>query len=77
MITLDLRVHGLGEPRKGKWWRTNGKTMWGCPKCGQVHQLVTHTVRDDGEVVPSVVCGKCDFHDFVTLDEVQPEAVTN
>jgi predicted RNA-binding Zn-ribbon protein involved in translation (DUF1610 family) len=74
MLTLDLRTHG--ERRKGSWWRAGGKTMWGCPKCGQAHILATHTVRDDGEVYPSVVCGKCDFHDYICLDEVQPEALT-
>ena len=76
MITLDLRIPGLREPRKGHWWRSNGHTFWGCPKCGQAHRLTTHRVMEDGEVVPSVICGKCDFHDFIALDEVAPEAVT-
>ena len=77
MSRVVLNVRLQGERRKGTWWRAGGRTMWGCPKCGQAHQLATHAVRSDGEVVPSVVCGKCDFHDFISLDEVAPEAVTN
>lgn len=61
--------------RAGKWWRGNGQTLWGCPKCGQAHVLSPHIIRADGEVTPSVVCAKCDFHDHVTLDEVAPECV--
>lgn len=70
-----LIPHLHGEPRKGAWWRTNGKTMWGCPKCGQAHVLTPHHVYACGDVLPSVVCGKCDFHDYITLEEVAPEAV--
>lgn len=65
-----------GESRKGTWWRAAGKTMWGCPNCGQAHVLSPHRVLSDGEVQPSVVCAQCGFHDHVTLEEVSPEAVT-
>ena len=74
MIHLTARVEG--DQRKGAWWRASGKTMWGCPKCGQAHVLTPHKVKPDGEVTPSCVCAKCDFHEYVTLDEVCPEAVT-
>lgn len=73
MKHLIPHLHGL--PRKGAWWRAGGNTMWGCPKCGQAQVLAPHKVATDGEVLPSVVCGKCDFHGYVTLDEVAPEAV--
>lgn len=74
-MTTTLIPHLHGERRKGTWWRNRGQTFWGCPKCSQAHSLTTHTIREDGEVVPSVVCGKCDFHDYVTLEECAPEAV--
>ena len=36
-----------------------------------------HRVYEDGAVTPSMICGKCDFHDYVILDrQVAPEAVT-
>lgn len=75
MITT-LIPHLTYRPRKGAWWRGKGKTLWGCPDCGQPHELSTHGVQDDGQVFPSVVYGKCGFHDYVTLDEVSPECVT-
>ena len=74
MRHLEPRVGG--EDRKGKWWRASGQTLWGCPTCGQAHVLTPHRVADDGEVTPSVVCANCDFHEYVTLDEASPEAVS-
>ena len=72
-----LIPHLEHEPRQGTWWRNAGKNFWGCPKCGQAHTLTPHRVNPEGIVSPSVVCSKCDFHDYVTLEEVSPEAVTH
>lgn len=74
-MTTTLIPHLHGEPRKGTWWRSDNRNFWGCPKCGQAHEF-HHRVYEDGEVTPSMICGKCDFHDYVTLDEVAPECVT-
>jgi C4-type Zn-finger protein len=63
-------------PGKGKWWRAADKTLWSCPACGQVHVLSPHRVNYEGIVEPSVVCAKCDFHEYVALEECSPEAVT-
>jgi len=41
-----------------------------CPKCGESQSLSEHTIDNNGEVNPSVVCyfkEKCDFHEWVTL----------
>jgi ribosomal protein S27AE len=72
---ITLAPHLRNESRIGKWWRAGRKTMWGCPKCGQAHALISHKVNEDGNVMPSVICGKCDFHDYISLEEVAPEAV--
>lgn len=48
---------------------TGGRSVWvTCPK-GHCGTLDDHTVRDDGTVVPSLVCpdGGCDFHENVRL----------
>lgn len=79
MRTLELRAVGA-DRKPGQWWvgTSDGaqKPFWSCPGCGQVHVLATHRVRQDGEVSPSIVCSKCDFHEYATLDEVQPEIIT-
>ena len=75
-MTSTLSPRLSHEGRKGKWWRSVGKTLWGCPQCGQAHVLTLHKVCDDGAVSPSVICGKCGFHDYISLEEVSPEAVT-
>lgn len=74
-MVVTLIPHLQHEPRKGAWWHSGGRTFWGCPKCGQAHELTTHKIWSDGAVSPSIVCGKCEFHDYATLDEVAPEAV--
>jgi len=74
-MATTLIPHLAHEPRKGTWWRNNDRNFWGCPKCGQAHEF-HHRVYEDGEVTPSMICGKCDFHDYVVLDEVAPECVT-
>ena len=44
-----------------------------CPVCGRVSSLKDHTVEENGEVNPSVVCGYegCTFHEWVTLIDWQ------
>jgi C4-type Zn-finger protein len=65
----------IGNDRRGMWWTNKGALFWGCPECGQTHKLVTHSINEDGQVMPSVVCGKCDFHEYIVLEEVSPEAI--
>lgn len=85
MKTLALNVEKDKRPERGTWWPvryqdgTRG-AFWCCPNCGQSAGLKTHKIHADGEVTPSVVCegatGKpCSFHDYITLEEVQPEVV--
>lgn len=40
-----------------------------CAKCGRSCTLTQHTIADDGEVMPSLVCpyDNCDWHVFVKL----------
>lgn len=75
MFYLEPRLEG--DPRKGHYWTQDARTFWGCPECGQAHELTTHTINDCGHVAPSVVCGKCDFHEYVCLEECSPEARQN
>jgi ribosomal protein S27AE len=70
-----LIPHLQHEPRKGTWWRNAGKTLWGCPQCGQAH-ILQHNVNEEGIVLPSVICGKCGYHDWIVLDEVAPECIS-
>lgn len=41
-----------------------------CPKCGRWTSLSNHTISDNGEVNPSLVCPyeNCNFHEYVTLE---------
>jgi len=38
-------------------------------KCGNGHicSINNHTIEDNGDVNPSLVCPKCEWHHFVTL----------
>ena len=38
-----------------------------CPGCGQWGYLDDHSVDECGQVVPSVDCPECNFHDLVIL----------
>lgn len=38
-----------------------------CPSCGQWGDLEDHSIDEHGQVVPSVDCPECDFHDLVIL----------
>lgn len=74
MLEFDVektRTRGTWYPVKG------GRVLWFCPACGQAKALVPHKIYADGTVLPSVVCGakSCEFHDYVTLEECQPEVV--
>jgi hypothetical protein len=72
MITLVPHLHG--KRRAGAWWTAGDALMWGCPNCGQAHRLTTHTLNEDGHVMPSVICFRGDFHDYIALEECSPEA---
>ncbi len=45
-----------------------------CPKCFKEGYLDEHEIDCDGQVTPSMVCGRegCDFHDMVTLGNYEP-----
>lgn len=76
MKTLELDVDKSRKP--GSWWPVKGgRALWSCPGCGRAAALVPHQIYADGTVLPSVVCGSCDFHEYVTLDECQPEVVNS
>lgn len=40
-----------------------------CPLCGEMGLLTDHTIKENGDVEPSVVCPneECTFHEYVTL----------
>ena len=69
-----------GEPWvvRGVWKRgtTDGKAtaIVSCPKCGQSASLSDHTIKDTGEVTPSLVCPHehCSFHEHVQLVGWEP-----
>lgn len=48
--------------------------MFACPDCGKVAPLSDHTIAEDGEVFPSVVCpfAPCAFHSQVRLHGWEP-----
>lgn len=73
MVVLDRRSsRAYDEP--GVWWHAvlDGKpsAIVTCPSCGGHGGLHDHSVDDEGNVTPSLVCphGSCTFHDFVRLD---------
>ena len=53
---------------RGRWQRANKSARVSCPDCGLSASLEgTHEISRFGDVVPSVDCPECDFHDFVSL----------
>ena len=85
MGNIHLALNVDKRHKRGTWWKVRYQdgtpgAFWCCPKCGQSAGLKTHQIHADGAVMPSVICegatGKaCDFHDYITLDEVAPEVV--
>lgn len=56
----------------GRWQyvNVNGVTTAriSCPECGVSASLEeTHKIQKNGNVIPSIDCPKCSFHDFVML----------
>lgn len=64
------------ETQKGTWigGRRSGDNrptaLISCPNCGQFMSLSQHTIAENGEVTPSLVCPHygCDFHEHITLE---------
>ena len=50
------------------WWWTVGEASptVSCPKCQALHHL-DHKVAAGGELDPSVVCTRCEFHEWARL----------
>lgn len=65
----ELKKHPNCAP--GTWWwsgegtEASGPTI-SCPKCQALHGL-DHKISADGELDPSVVCTRCDFHEYARL----------
>ena len=67
------------EATKGLgWWKWRGGSFVfvRCPN-DHTHSVLTpggssHTVADDGAVMPSMVCPSCDYHEFVKLEGWTP-----
>ena len=65
-----LRLHTMPnsypynfELRPGSW----KATLFCCPN-GHIGSLIDHEIKPNGEVIPSVVCTKCDFHEIIKLE---------
>ena len=61
-------------PEPGKYSATKSmddgsrSAIFACPDCDVVAKLSDHTIAENGEVSPSVVCD-CGFHRFITLQD--------
>lgn len=66
---------------KGQWWPTrdsdgNQSATYYCQQCGKPCGLQWHSISENGEVSPSVICPRasevecqsCKFHDHLRLD---------
>jgi hypothetical protein len=64
-------ANGPGIP--GTWWKDGRDRLWiCCPKCKRIGILTeTHTVDEQGNVTPSVICSRktCDFHETIKLKD--------
>lgn len=40
-----------------------------CPLCGEMGLLTDHTIQENGDVDPSVICSNdiCTFHEYISL----------
>jgi hypothetical protein len=74
-IVYNKATHGKGEePTPGTWWSSGGKWVsLACHECG-LQALLNHTVSDNGDVNPSLVCPyePCTMHVFGTLKDWTP-----
>lgn len=61
----------------GTWWWTKGEAgpTVSCPQCQALHMIPVivrkgepeHTISSGGVVTPSVICGRCGWHDTIRL----------
>ena len=73
---LLRRKTGKGSAPILTWWPMGASAQIMCLSGHSVILLPeNHTIRDNGEVFPSVVCGfeDCTFHAFVQLDGWEPK----
>lgn len=78
-VVRKIYQKALDKLENGTWgiygvpisnYAPKGETViFKCPN-GHIGMLDDHTIKDDGEVNPSVVCPKdgCDFHEWITLE---------
>lgn len=78
-MMLSIPRDTTGDFPKGRWRsiKRDGVRIasFSCPKCGDRGGLghgTNHKIAADGAVTPSVMCDRCDFHDFVKLEGWEP-----
>ena len=78
---FPLGVSNVARPMAERYrlladWGNGGPGTWAvsqvgvsitCPKCKTRAYLDDHTVHDDGNVEPSIVCGACGWHEYAVL----------
>lgn len=70
---MNMRVFRKGQ-KKGEWrlltWGGVTSAVIKCPLCGFDGRLTSHTIKQNGDVNPSVVCPNedCSFHEYITLE---------
>ena len=73
--TVFDRKTNTGPATPLTWWPMGKMAQIMCP-IGHTVTLLSeiHTIRDNGEVTPSVICGVdgCPFHTFIQLDGWTP-----
>ena len=74
MDRLILHKAAAKALQPGEWTSFGvGLVDAACPTCGQVCSFHDHSIADNGDVMPSVICPfNCGFHKFVTLQEWRP-----
>ncbi len=73
-----MNVPHSNDHKKGTWkglkLAAGGRSAsFTCPACGLTGALTHHEIREDGVVLPSVVCpGTCTFHEHLKLEDWSP-----
>lgn len=73
VFTYNPMLTRMSKATKAQWKGgivEDGKrtAIVSCPGCSQVASLSAHTIADNGDVDPSLVCPfDCGFHEYVTL----------
>jgi len=60
-----------------KWTRLKEGIHTVCPKCSLGFLLnKRHIISDNGEVNPSYLCPRCNFHTYITLEDWSKDATS-